>query len=164
MVCSIFYALQGALNRLVVTVLSNKFNSLLNFTWNTINFDKRRIFQAYTENTDPEYLIVNNGVSQRSGFESQQAWIFSGFLFASGYSYVVTVMIFFAFIFSTSCSNIWNSHNYHFKIIKIMYLSSKELQRYILRRCPSKNRPLNFAWKMILPETLSSERLLRGYN
>ena len=79
MVCSIFYALQGALNRLVVTVLSNKFNSLLNFTWNTINFDKRRIFQAYTENTDPEYLIVNNGVSQRSGFESQQPEFFQAF-------------------------------------------------------------------------------------
>ena len=33
-----------------------------------------------------------------------------------------------------------------------------------LRGCLSKNRPLNFAWKIILPETLASERLYRDYN
>ena len=33
-----------------------------------------------------------------------------------------------------------------------------------LRGCLSKNHPLNFAWKIILPETLASERLYRDYN
>ena len=35
---------------------------------------------------------------------------------------------------------------------------------HFLRGCLSKNRPLNFAWKIILPETLASERLYRDYN
>ena len=33
-----------------------------------------------------------------------------------------------------------------------------------LRGCLSKNRPLNFTWKIILPETLATERLYRDYN
>ena len=33
-----------------------------------------------------------------------------------------------------------------------------------LRGCLSKNRPLNLAWKIILPETLASESLYRDYN
>ena len=33
-----------------------------------------------------------------------------------------------------------------------------------LRGCLNKNRPLNFARKIILPETLASERLYRDYN
>ena len=33
-----------------------------------------------------------------------------------------------------------------------------------LKGCLSKNRPLNFAWKINLPETLASERLYRDYN
>ena len=45
-------------------------------------------YSKHTKKTVPEYLIVNNGVSQRSGFESQQALIFSGFIFVAGYSYV----------------------------------------------------------------------------
>ena len=33
---------------------------------------------------------------------------------------------------------------------------------YLLRGCLSKNHPLNFAWKIILPETLATERLYQG--
>ena len=33
-----------------------------------------------------------------------------------------------------------------------------------LRGCLSKNRPLNFVGKIILPETVASERLYRDYN
>ena len=33
-----------------------------------------------------------------------------------------------------------------------------------LRGCLSKNCPLNFTWKIILPETLATERLYRDYN
>ena len=39
-------------------------------------------------------------------------------------------------------------------------LSKSEL----IRGCLSKNRPLDFAWKIVLPETLASERLYREYN
>ena len=34
---------------------------------------------------------------------------------------------------------------------------------WLLRGCLSKNRPLNFAWKIILPQTLASERLYWDY-
>ena len=41
----------------------------------------------------------------------------------------------------------------------IPHQSSEEL-----RGCLGKNRTLNFAWKIILPETLASERLYPDYN
>ena len=39
-----------------------------------------------------------------------------------------------------------------------------EVAPKVLRGFLSKNRPLNFAGKIILPETLASERLYRDYN
>ena len=43
-------------------------------------------------------------------------------------------------------------------------LSFRVALKEMLRGCLSKIRPLNFAWKTILPETLASERLYRDHN
>ena len=57
---------------------------------------------------------------------------------------------------SRSCHNVM----FNTDIIKILTLCVEIalLLRQDLRGCLSKNRPLNFAWKIILPETLASER------
>ena len=44
------------------------------------------------------------------------------------------------------------------------YFLELMLYKWDLRGSLSKNRPLNFVWKIMLPETLESERLYQNYN